>query len=172
MVVIDHLTSMVHLIPTRQTYKAKDVAEAMFDGVYKLHGLPEAIVSDRDSLFTSAFWKRLHDLIGTQLKMSSAYHPQTDRATERANRTITQMLRQCVQPAQKGWAMKLPAIEFALNAARSDTTGFSPFFLNYGRLPHPMIWDFRNRYPGVRGICSESQGSRDVSPRCHNRSTG
>ena len=111
-VIIDQLTSMVHLVPTRQTYRATDVAELMFENVYKLHGLPERIVSDRDSLFTSKLWKRLHRLLGTELRMSSAFHPQTDGATERANRTITQMIRQCVRPDQKDWVSKLPAIEY------------------------------------------------------------
>ena len=59
-VVIDLLTSMVHLMPTKQTYRATDIAELMFEAIYKLHGLPERIISDRDSLFTSKFWKRLH----------------------------------------------------------------------------------------------------------------
>src|ERR1700761_6684453 len=82
-VIIDHLTSMVHLVPTRQTYGAKHIAEVIFDSVYKLHGLPEKIISDRDSLFTSTFWKRLNELIGVELKLSTAYHPQTDGITDR-----------------------------------------------------------------------------------------
>ncbi|KAI0327499.1 hypothetical protein GY45DRAFT_1230900, partial [Cubamyces sp. BRFM 1775] len=57
----------------------------------------------------------------------------------RANRTVTQMLRQCVAPNQKDWVSKLPAIEFAINLARSDSTGYSPFFLNHGRLPRSMV---------------------------------
>src|ERR1700761_7771076 len=149
-VVIDHLTSMVHLMPTKQMYRAADMAEVIFEGVYKLHGLPEIIVSDRDSLFTSIFWQKLHTLINTELRLSSAYHPQTDGATERANRTMTQMLRQCVELHQKDWVSRLPGIEFAMNTARSDTTGFSPFFLNYGRVPRPMIWNAKSEYPGVR----------------------
>ena len=131
-VIIDLLTSMVHLVPTRQTYRAIDIAELMFEHVYKLHGIPERIISDRDSLFTSKFWKRLHYLVGTQLHMSLVFHPQTDGTTERVNRTVTQMIRQCVQPDQKDWVVKLPAVEFAINSAWSSTTGFSPFQLNYG----------------------------------------
>ena len=131
-VIIDILTAMVHLVPTKQTYKAADIAKVIFDCVYKLHGLPERIISDRDSLFTSHFWKRLNALAGIRLHMSSAFHPQTDGATERANRTMTQMLRQCVSTNQKDWVTKLPAIEFAMNSARSSTTGFTPFYLNYG----------------------------------------
>lgn len=151
-VIIDRLTSMVHLVPSRQDYKARDMAELVFAEVYRLHGLPKSIVSDRDTLFTSAFWTHLHRLIGVELKMSSAYHPQTDGATERANRTITQMLRQCVKPDQKDWVAKLPAVEFAINAARSDTTGYAPFFLNSGRMPRSLVWDkpSADEYPGVR----------------------
>ena len=150
MVVICHLTSLVHLIPTKQTYRAKDVAEVMFDRVYKHHGMPKHIVSDRDSLFTSTFWRRLNELTGTELRMSSSFHPQSDGATERANRTITQMLRQCVAPDQRDWVLKLPAIEFAINSASSQTTGYAPFVLNYGRMPRSMIWNSNTEYPGVR----------------------
>jgi transposase InsO family protein len=151
-VIIDRLTSMVHLVPGRQDYKARDMAELVFAEVYRLHGLPKSIVSDRDTLFTSTFWTHLHRLIGVELKMSSAYHPQTDGATERANRTITQMLRQCVRPDQKDWVAKLPAVEFAINAARSDTTGYAPFFLNSGRMPRSFVWNKPDagEYPGVR----------------------
>ena len=91
-VVICLLTSMVHLIPSRTNYNASQLAELMFEHIYKLHGLPKNIISDRDVLFTSTFWGQLHRLIGTKLRLSSAYHPQSDGSTERANRTITQML--------------------------------------------------------------------------------
>ena len=92
MVVICLLTSMVELLPSRTNYKAPEIAELMFNSVYKHHGLPKNIISDRDVLFTSTFWTHLHKLVGTKLKMSSAYHPQTDSSTKRANRTVTQML--------------------------------------------------------------------------------
>ena len=82
--------------------------------------------------------------------MSLAFHPQTDGATEQANQTIIQMIRQCMRPDQKDWVIKLPAIEFALNSARSNTTGFSLFQLNYGRNPSLMIWDAHDEFPGVR----------------------
>ncbi|KAL7280814.1 LOW QUALITY PROTEIN: hypothetical protein ACG7TL_005758 [Trametes sanguinea] len=150
--VIDLLTGMVHLVPSRTNYRAKDVAELIFAEVYKHHGLPKSIVSDRDVLFTSTFWTHLHKLIGVELRMSSAYHPESDGSTERANRTISQMLRQCVGPSQRDWVARLPAIEFAINLARSEATGYAPFFLNTGRMPRPMIWDHAkaDEYPGVR----------------------
>ena len=142
---------MTHLVPSQTTYRAKDIAELIFDSAYRHHGLPECIVSDRDSLFTSTFWTELHTLIGTKLKMSTAYHPESDGFTERTNRSITQMLRHCVDVDQKNWAIKLPLIEFAINSARSDTTGFSPFFLNSGREPGTMVWNTNlEQYNGVR----------------------
>jgi hypothetical protein len=143
---------MVEIVPSHTTYKARDVAELMFENVYKHHGLPKTIVSDRDVLFTSTFWNHLNALIGVRLKMSSAYHPQTDGATERANRTVTQMLRQCINPNQKDWVSKLPTIQFAINSARSESTGYAPFFLNNGRMPRAMVWNAADpaEYSNVR----------------------
>lgn len=150
MVIICHLTSMVHIVPTRQNYRARDIAEVIFDRVYKLHGMPKNIVSDRDKLFTSTFWNRLNELTGTELRMSSSFHPESDGSTERANRTMAQMLRQCVSPDQKDWVSKIPAIEFAMNSASSATTGFPPFVLNHGMMPRSMVWKGNSDYPGVR----------------------
>ena len=149
-IVIDLLTTMVHLVATKQTYKATDMAEVVFDTVYKLHGLLERIISDRDLLFTSHFWRKLHNLPNVDLRISSTFHPQTDSATERANETMTQMLCQCVSANQKDWVMKLPATEFAMNSARSSMTGFTPFYLNYRQNPSPMIWKGEEVYPGVK----------------------
>ncbi|QRV77164.1 Pol polyprotein/retrotransposon [Ceratobasidium sp. AG-Ba] len=148
--VIDNLTRMVHLIPTRQDYTAKDVTEVIFEHVYKLHGMPERIVSDRDSLFTSTFWTRLNELTKTELRMSSSYHPQTDGMTERVQRTYTSLLRICAGKLQKEWAKNLPAVEFAINSARSEATGLSPFYLNYGRTPSLIVTKTDSKFPGVR----------------------
>ena len=154
-VIIDHFTYMVHLVPSLQTYRAKDIADIMFDHVYKLHSIPCTIVSDQDSLFMGQFWDQLHKLIGIDLCKLSAYHPQSDGLTEHTNQMLGQMLCQCVSLTQQDWAVKLPAIEFTLNSARSDSTGFSPFFLNTGRTPRPMIWDSTSQYPGVRIFASK-----------------
>ncbi|QRV93625.1 Transposon Tf2-1 polyprotein [Ceratobasidium sp. AG-Ba] len=148
--VVDNLTRMIHLIATRQTDTAKDIAEIIFAHVYKLHGMPESIISDRDSLFTSTFWTRLAELTKTELKMSSSYHPQTDGMTERAQRTYTSLLRICAGARQTEWAEHLPAIEFAVNSARSEATGLSPFYLNYGRTPSPIVTSTNSKFPGVR----------------------
>ena len=145
---------MVHLIPSRTNYTAKEIAELVFAEIYKLHGLPKSIVSDRDVLFTSAFWTHLQKLIGINQQMSSAYHPQSDGSTERANRTLGQMLRSRISPNQQDWVAWLPAIEFALNLAHSETMGYSPFFLNSGRMPRTFVWNeaIRDEYPSVRAF--------------------
>ena len=85
LVVINHFMSQVHLIPTTTRITAKEVVWLFFIEIVRLHGVPESIVSDRDTKFTSIFWKELHQLMGTKLLMSMAFHPQTDSATEWAN---------------------------------------------------------------------------------------
>ena len=117
MVIICLLTGMVQLVPSHTNYNSRQLGELMFEEVYKYHGLPKNIINDRDVLFTSTFWKRLHQLIGTSLCVSSAYHLQTDGATEQANCMIMQMLHQCIHLDQKDWVSKLPATQFAINSA-------------------------------------------------------
>ena len=158
-VVIDLLSAMIHLVPSRINYTARDIAELMFSKVYKHHGLPRSIVSDRDVLFTSQFWTHLNKLIGVKQRMSSAYHPETNGSTKRVNRTIGQMLRSCVGHNQKDWVVKLPMIKFAINLARSKSTGYSPFFLNSGRMPCAMIWDAptKDKYPSVRAYAQRTK---------------
>lgn len=151
-VIIDLLTGTVHLIPGCLDYKAKEMAELIFTEIYKHYVLPAQIVSDRDMLFTSTFWKHLHSLLGVELCMSSAYHPETDQLMERANRTVTTMLRQCVCADQMDWVSRLLAIEFSVNSAHSELTGYALFFLNMGCMPCSMIWDApkSDKYPSVR----------------------
>lgn len=78
MVVVDKLSKAAHFIPVQSTYKAVQIAHIFMKNVFKLHGLPKTIISDRDVKFTSAFWKELFTELGTQLNFSTAYHPQTD----------------------------------------------------------------------------------------------
>ena len=86
LVIIDRLTSQVHLVPTTMTVTARGVVWLILKEVMRLHGIPESIVSDQDTNFTSIFWKELHRLMGSKLLMSTVFHPQTDGAMEQANR--------------------------------------------------------------------------------------
>ena len=101
----------------------------------RLHGIPESIVSDRDTKFTSIFWKELHRLMESKLLMSTTFHPQTDGAMEQANRSIAQILRTVVANDQKDWSRKCLMGEFSINSSISTTTGYTPFELNYGYMP-------------------------------------
>ena len=155
MVVICLLTAMVHLAPSQINYNAQQVAELVFEHIYKLHRLLKHIISDWDVLFTSTFWAWLNQLISTKLKMSSAYHPEMDGSTEHTNRTITQMLWQCVNSKQTDWVAKLLSIEFALNSAQSKSMGYAPFFLNTRRMPRSMIWSKKDEYLSVRNFAQQ-----------------
>ena len=158
LVVIDRLTSMVHLIPTTTKVTAGQTAWLYVKEVVRLHGVPESIVSDRDTKFTSLFWRELHRVLGTKLMMSTSFHPQTDGATERANRSIGQILRSVVSNDQKDWTNKCPMVEFAINSSVSSTTGFCPFELNYGYVPVMGITGTEKaKYRGVQAFAKQAQ---------------
>jgi len=134
-VFVDRLSKMVHFQAMKTEDTAPEVAKILFDTVFRLHGMPEVIVSDRDAKFTSLFWKALFKCMGTKLAMSTAFHPQTDGQTERNNRTLEQMLRNFVNYRQNNWDQYLTAAEFAYNNAKQASTGMSPFFLVTGQNP-------------------------------------
>ena len=117
------------------TVTARDITWLILKEVVRLHGIPESIVSDRDTKFTSIFWKELHRLMGSKHLMSTAFHPQMDGATERANRSIAQILHTVVSNDQKDWSEKCPMVEFAINSSINATTGYTPFKLNYRYMP-------------------------------------
>ena len=134
-VVLDRLTKMAHFIPCTKDISALETAQLYVDHVYKLHGAPLEIISDRDTKFQSAFWQGLVALLGTKHKMSSAFHPQTDGGTERLNRVLEEYLRAFVGPDQSDWDKWLGLAEFAYNNSKQASTGYTPFYLNYGYHP-------------------------------------
>ena len=146
MVVICRLSSMVHLIACSSTVKATEVAMLYYREIVRLHGLPDSIVSDRDPRFTSKFWAELHRISGTRLLMSTAHHPQTDGASERAIRSVNQILRSIIDDDQENWKQKLTAVEFAINSSINGSSKITPFEINYGWLP-TMITGFTAKSP-------------------------
>lgn len=138
-VFVDKLSKMIHAVPTTTTVTAEQTASIFFDTIFRMHGLPRVIISDRDPRFSSAFWQALFQRTGTRLAMSTANHPQTDGQTERANRTIEEMLRAYVCPHHNDWDKYLTAVEFAYNDSVHPGTGHTPFYLNYGQHPHTPL---------------------------------
>jgi RNase H-like domain found in reverse transcriptase/Reverse transcriptase (RNA-dependent DNA polymerase)/Integrase zinc binding domain/Chromo (CHRromatin Organisation MOdifier) domain/Retroviral aspartyl protease len=128
-------TKMVKLAATVTTIDAPGLSQLLINNVVRSHGVPVAIISDRDVRINSSFFRTFWNSLGTKLKMSTAFHPQTDGQTERANRTLEEQLRAYVNHRQDDWDVHLPFVEFAQNNAVNSTTGYSPFFLNYGYHP-------------------------------------
>jgi hypothetical protein len=114
---------------------AREIANLFFDHWYCENGLPLTIISDRDKIFTSKFWKALHRLTGVKLKMSTAYHPQTDGSSERTNKTVDQALRFFVDRHQTGWVKALPRVRFNIMSTLNASTGYTNFHLHLGRSP-------------------------------------
>ena len=135
LVVVDRLTKMAIFIPTTKSMPAPDVAALFVQHVIRLHGVPENIVSDRDPIFTSHFWRRLLELLGIHANRSTAFHPQTDGQTERLNSVLEQYLRIYCDYQQTDWASLLPLAEFSYNNSKHSATTLSPFFANYGFHP-------------------------------------
>jgi hypothetical protein len=131
----DRSGSDIRIIPTTTTLTAEQLAKLFFEEWYCENGLPLDIVSDRDKLFISRFWKALHKLTGIDLKLSSAYHPETDGASERTNKTVIQCIRFAVERDQKGWVRALPKVRFDIMNTINASTGFTPFQLRFGKSP-------------------------------------
>jgi transposase InsO family protein len=135
-VVIDRFTKMAHFVPLPKSGKtASDLARTFAREIWRHHGLPSDIVSDRDSRFTSEVWKEFLRLSGIRPRMSTAFHPQTDGQTERLNQTIESYLRSFVNHEQDDWVNLLPMAEFAYNNSVTTATGLSPFYANFGFHP-------------------------------------
>uniref|UniRef100_A0AAV1U2E9 Integrase catalytic domain-containing protein n=1 Tax=Peronospora matthiolae TaxID=2874970 RepID=A0AAV1U2E9_9STRA len=136
LVFVDRFSKMTHLVPVHATITAAETAVHFSDTVFRHHGLPDNIGSDRDPRFTSAFWTSLFELLGTKLQMSTAAHPETDGQTERVNRVLEDVLRSYAT-SFTSWSAFLPLAEFALNNAVYASTGLTPFFANSAR--HPRV---------------------------------
>lgn len=132
MVVVDMFTKVGHFIALTHPFNAAQVAQIFLDNIYKLHGMPKSIVSDRDKLFISQFWIELFNSLGTQLKLSTAYHPQSDGQTERLNRCLEQYLRAMASSRPKNWSRWLPLVQWWYNTTYHSAIRRSPYEALYG----------------------------------------
>jgi hypothetical protein len=154
----DRLGADIRLVPTRTDISAEDFALLFFDNWYCENGLPLDIFSDRDKLFISAFWRALHKLTGVKLKMSTAFHPETDGASERTNKTVNQAVRYHVARNQRGWVRALPRVRFDMMNTVNASTGFSGFQLRMGRSPRvipPLVATPDAKWPSEDKLAAE-----------------
>lgn len=151
-VVCDRLTRGAHFIPIEESTNSSELARFYLSNVFKLHGFPESIVSDRGPTFVSSFFSSLMKLVGSKMTPSTAYHPKTDGLTERTNQTLESYLRAYCSYQQDDWVDYLPLAEFAFNNAINSSTQVSPFYANLGYHPN---FDFALSEPSSNPAASE-----------------
>jgi hypothetical protein len=132
LVVVAKLTKYGHFIPLSHPFTAAVVAKVFFDNIYKLHSLPESIISDRDKIFTSNLWRELFKVLKVSLSMSSSYHPQNDGQTERVNQCMETFLRCYVHACPSKWLDWLSHGEYWYNTSTHSAIGCSSFEALYG----------------------------------------
>ena len=132
-VIVDRLIKSAHFILIKVTFSMERLAEIYIANIVHLHGVPLSIISDWDAWYTSQFWRCVQRTLGTQLKFSTDFHPQTDGQSERTIRTLEDMLRSCVKDFGGSWNKKLPFIEFSHNNSYQASLGMAPYKASYGR---------------------------------------
>ncbi|GJZ40003.1 reverse transcriptase domain-containing protein [Tanacetum coccineum] len=131
-VIVDRLIKSAHFIPTRETDSMETLTRLYIKEIVSRHDVPISIISYHDSHFTSRFWQSLQSSLGTQLDMSTTYHPETDGQSERTIQTLKDMLRACVIDFGKGWERHLPLVEFSYNNNYHANNKATPFEAFYG----------------------------------------
>jgi hypothetical protein len=137
--VVDRLTKEAHFIPARKSDSAQVLAQQFLENIFRLHGLPSDIVSDRGPTFTSKWWKAFLSNLKVQPNLSTAFHPQSDGQTERVNQSIEQHLRIFCDHLQDNWQALLPLAEHAYNSTFHSSIGITPFYANRGYHPRLSI---------------------------------
>lgn len=139
LVVVDRLTKQAHFILADKTDTASDLARQFLENIFRLHGLPSDIVSDRGTTFRSGWWKAFLKMLKIKPNLSTAFHPETDGQTERVNQTLELHLRIFCDYLQSNWSELLPLAEFAYNSTYHSSIGMTPFYANYGYHPRLSI---------------------------------
>ncbi|GJY33490.1 putative reverse transcriptase domain-containing protein [Tanacetum coccineum] len=140
-VIVDRLTKSAHFLPIRENDPLDKLARLYLNRIVARHGIPASIICDRDGRFTSNFWRSFQKALGTDISMSTAYHPETDGQSERTIQTLEDMLRACVIDFGKGWVKHLPLAEFSYNNSYHASIKAAPYEALYGRkCRSPICW--------------------------------
>ena len=159
---MDRITKSTHFLLVRTTDTVKKLAKLYVKEIVRLHGISISIMSDCDARFTSALWKQLQAELGTQLKFSTASHPQTDGQSERTIQTLEDMLRACVMDFPRAWDEKVALIEFAYNNSYHTSIGMSPYELLYDKkCRSPIHWHEAGERKYIR-VEEVDQASKDI----------
>ncbi|KAG2966878.1 hypothetical protein PC120_g27031 [Phytophthora cactorum] len=164
-VFVDRFSKMVHLAAVPAEVTAVQTVRLFVDMVSKHHGMPLDIVSDRDPRFTARFWQEVFTLLGTQLLMSTADHPQTDGQTERGNRVLADLLKSYTHSFHQ-WSDCLPMAKFAVNNSVHASTGHTPFYVNAMR--HPRLPSMLRTKSADTDTVSAMTTRRQAAPRTGN----
>uniref|UniRef100_A0A3B3HFM2 Gypsy retrotransposon integrase-like protein 1 n=1 Tax=Oryzias latipes TaxID=8090 RepID=A0A3B3HFM2_ORYLA len=132
--IVDRFSKLVHAVPLQRLPSAKELAVVVSRHIFRLHGLPEDIVSDRGPQFVSGFWKEFCKLLGITASLSSGFHPQTNGQVERCNQDLETTLRAMCSRNPSAWSNQLTWAEYAHNSL-VNSSGFSPFQAAYGYQP-------------------------------------
>ncbi|GJU85458.1 putative reverse transcriptase domain-containing protein [Tanacetum coccineum] len=140
-VIVDRLTKSAHFLPIRENDPLDKLARLYLNRIVARHGIPASIICDRDGRFTSNFWRSFQKALGTDISMSTAYHPETDGQSERTIQTLEDMLRACVIDFGKGWVKHLPLAEFSYNNSYHASIKAAPYEALYGqKCRSPVCW--------------------------------
>ena len=158
-VIVDRFTKMIRLKVATTSISSEGIAKIYRDEIWKIHGVPKTILSDRGPQFASKFMEDLTKVLGTKRKLSTAYHPQTDGQTERINQEIGTFLQHYVNYKQDDWTEWLAMAEFAYNDKKHAATGRTPFELNFGRHPWKGDLMIQTEIPQVEKFTKNIQES-------------
>nr|GFB70715.1 putative reverse transcriptase domain-containing protein [Tanacetum cinerariifolium] len=140
-VIVNRLTKSAHFIPNQETESMNTLTWLYIKEIISRHKIPISIISDRDSHFTSRFWQSLQNALGTQLDISTTYHPEMDGQIKRTIQTLEDMLRVCAIYFGEGWEKHLPLLEFSYNNSYHASIKAAPFEALYDqKCRSPVCW--------------------------------
>ena len=140
-VMVDRMTKSAHFLPVRTDYSLDKFEGLYISEIVRLHGIPISIISDRDLRFTSRFWGKLQEALGTRLNFNKAFHPRTDGQSERVIQVLEDMLRCCVIDYEGSWDWHIPLVEFVYNNSFHSSIGMTPYEALYRiKCITPLCW--------------------------------
>jgi len=160
LVVVDRFSKMIRLMATTTSISSSEVARIYRDNIWKIHGIPKKIISDRGPQFASTFMGELCKALEIKRVMSMAYHLQTDGQTERINQEIEVFLRYYINYRQDDWTKWLATVEFQYNDKEHIATGHFPFYVNYGRHPWEGNLIVKTEIPNLEDLLKKMETTR------------